>query len=66
MTEYKKIIAEFQNHLLAQGDELATIHAYQYDLKQLHVFLEHTGKQLPSVTVRDLRAFIHSLSDMHL
>lgn len=66
MTEYKKIIAEFQNHLLAQGDELATIHAYQYDLKQLHVFLEQTGKQLPSVTVRDLRAFIHSLSDMHL
>ncbi len=40
--------------------------AYQYDLKQLHLFLEHGGKQFSSATVRDLRAFVHSLSDMHL
>jgi integrase/recombinase XerD len=59
-------VADFQNHLLAQGDELATMRAYQYDLRQLHLFLEQGGKQFSSATVRDLRAFIHSLSDMHL
>ncbi|MDH4210886.1 MAG: site-specific tyrosine recombinase XerD [candidate division WOR-3 bacterium] len=66
MTEYNTIIADFQNHLLAQGDELATMRAYQYDLKQLNLFLEQGGKQFSSATVRDLRAFVHSLSDMHL
>lgn len=66
MIEQSKTITNFQNYLLAQGDELATIRAYQYDLKQLRVFLQQIGKQTTVATSTDLRAFIHSLSDMKL
>lgn len=60
------ILLGFQNFLLAQGDELATVQTYQYDLKQLAAFLEHNGKQLPSAAVGDLRQFVHRLFDLGL
>jgi len=62
----KEILLHFQNHLLAQGDELATIQAYHYDLKQLGAFLDRNNKQFTSATIQDLRSFVHSLFDMHL
>jgi integrase/recombinase XerD len=45
---------------------MATLRAYQYDVTQLRLFLERNGKQITSATIGDLRAFIHSLSDMRL
>lgn len=66
MTEKSSLFINFQNYLLAQGDELATIRAYQYDLKQLYLFLKQIGKQTAVATNADLRAFIRSLSDMQL
>lgn len=66
MNTSANIIVDFQNYLLAQGDELATIRAYQYDLRQLECFLEQSNKRFVCVTIQDLRAFVHSLSDMHL
>jgi integrase/recombinase XerD len=60
------IIGNFQNHLLSQGDELATIRAYQYDLRQYHAFLKQNGKDFTTAAVHDLRVFVHSLSDMRL
>ncbi|UCF71101.1 MAG: site-specific tyrosine recombinase XerD [candidate division WOR-3 bacterium] len=62
----KGILIHFQNHLLAQGDELATIQAYGYDIKQFGTFLDQHGNQFTSATIKDLRAFVHSLFDMQL
>lgn len=62
----KEVLFHFQNHLLAQGGELATIQAYHYDLKQLGAFLDLHDKQFTSATIQDLRSFIHSLFDMRL
>ena len=62
----KDILLHFQNHLLAQGDELATIQAYHYDLKQLGAFLDQNNRQFTSATIQDLRSFVHSLFDMQL
>lgn len=66
MTNNDNILVNFQNHLLAQGDELATIRAYQYDLKQYHAFLKQVGKDFTTAATKDLRVFVHSLSDMRL
>lgn len=66
MSGENNIIGNFQNHLLSQGDELATIRAYQYDLRQYHAFLKQNGKDFTTAAVHDLRVFVHSLSDMRL
>ena len=60
------ILDNFQNHLVAEGNEMATIRAYDYDLKQLHEYLKQNGRDLLSATVNDLRNFIHSLFDVGL
>jgi integrase/recombinase XerD len=62
----KDILYSFQNHLIAEGDELATIRAYDYDLRQLNDYLKHVDRDLLSATVNDLRVFIHSLFDLGL
>ncbi|UCD20312.1 MAG: site-specific tyrosine recombinase XerD [candidate division WOR-3 bacterium] len=62
----KGILIHFRNHLLAQGDELATIQAYGYDMEQFGSFLDQHGIQFTSATIKDLRAFVHSLFDMQL
>ncbi len=59
-------LLNFQNYLLAQGDEPATIQAYNYDLKQLGAFQLSHGKDVISATVEDLRSFVRSLSDIGL
>ena len=60
------LLSKFQNHLIAEGDEIATVRAYHYDLKQLDYFLQQRKTAFLSVTVQDLRAFIHSLFDLGL
>jgi integrase/recombinase XerD len=60
------LLYSFQNHLIAEGDELATVRAYDYDLKQLQTYLKHGGCDFVSATVQDLRGFIHSLFDLGL
>jgi integrase/recombinase XerD len=60
------ILNNFQNHLIAEGDELATVRAYCYDLKQLNTFLEQRKQNLVSVAARDLRDFIHTIFDIGL
>lgn len=62
----RDILYSFQNHLIAEGDELATIRAYDYDLKQLGTYLKQRDQNFLSVTVLDLRGFIHSLFDLGL
>ena len=62
----KDILVSFQNHLIAEGDEVATVRAYDYDLKQLRTFLQQRGGDFLSVTVGELRSFIHSLFDLGL
>lgn len=62
----KDILVSFQNHLIAEGDELATVRAYDYDLKQLRTFLQQSGGDLLSVTTGELRGFVHSLFDLGL
>ncbi len=60
------ILSSFENHLIAEGDELATIRAYCYDLKQLNTFLGQRKQSLVSVSSRDLQEFIHTVFDMGL
>jgi integrase/recombinase XerD len=62
----RDILASFQNHLIAEGDELATVRAYDYDLKQFRIYLEQCGTDLLSATVQNIRGFIHSLFDLGL
>lgn len=62
----RDILYSFQNHLIAEGDELATVRAYDYDLKQLGTYLKQRDQDFLSVTVQDLRGFIHSLFDLGL
>jgi integrase/recombinase XerD len=62
----RDILLSFQNHLIAEGDELATVRAYDYDLKQLRIFLQQSDRDLLSATVQDLRGFVHSLFDLGL
>jgi integrase/recombinase XerD len=61
-----EILNNFQNSLIAGGDELSTIRAYHYDLKQLAEHLKRQSKELIAVTIQDLREFVHTLFDMGL
>lgn len=60
------ILNRFENHLIAEGDELATIRAYGYDLKQLKTFLEQRKQNFISVADKDLSDFIHTIFDIGL
>jgi len=64
--EISDLIAGFENHLIAQGDELNTISAYISDVKQLDKFLISQGKTLTTADFNTLRDFIHYLFDMGL
>lgn len=62
----KDLLHNFQNHLIAEGDELATVRAYDYDLKQLVEYLNRSDQDIESATTQDLRHFVHSLFDLGL
>jgi len=58
----RDLLYNFQNHLIAEGNELATLRAYEYDLKQLDGYLKQFDQELLSANTDDLRRFIHSLT----
>jgi len=62
----RDLLYNFQNHLIAEGNELATLRAYEYDLKQLDGYLKQFDQELLSANTDDLRRFIHSLFDLGL
>jgi len=66
VNEAEKIIAGFENKLIAQGHEINTIHSYCYDIYQFKKFLENHNKFFLTVVQDDLRNFIHSLFDLGL
>jgi integrase/recombinase XerD len=66
VTEISVLIADFENYLISAGDELNTIRAYVYDIKQLEAFLLSRHKTLSSARTENLRSFIHALHDRGL
>ena len=62
----RDLLYNFQNHLIAEGNELATLRAYEYDLRQLDGYLKQFDQELLSANTDDLRRFIHSLFDLGL
>jgi integrase/recombinase XerD len=60
------IIPAFEHFLLSEGNELSTIRAYTYDLKQLESFLSSQKSGVDRCVTSDLRGFIHSLFDAGL
>lgn len=66
MKEIGRLIKEFENFLISQGDELNTIRSYIYDLTQLENFLISYHKALDDANTRDLRDFVHALFDVGL
>lgn len=66
MNKTGRIIREFENFLISQGDELNTIRSYVYDITQLEKFLISRHKILNSADTRDMRTFVHALFDTGL
>jgi len=62
----RDLLFNFQNHLIAEGNEVATLRAYEYDLKQLDSYLKQCNQEFLSANIDDLRRFIHSLFDLGL
>uniref|UniRef100_A0A7C4XMW3 Tyrosine recombinase XerC n=1 Tax=candidate division WOR-3 bacterium TaxID=2052148 RepID=A0A7C4XMW3_UNCW3 len=62
----EKFLTDFENSLLARGQELNTIHSYLYDLKQLYLFLKERNKTFNSAAKDDLKDFIQKLFDLKL
>jgi site-specific recombinase XerD len=60
------LLDNFQNNLIAEGNELATLRAYTYDLKQLDTHLKQRNIQLRSAKTEDLRRYVRSLYDLGL
>jgi len=60
------IIKNFENFLISEGDELNTIQAYVYDVTQLENFLKTQHKKLASVSIKDLRNYVHAAYDTGL
>lgn len=61
------IIKDFENFLIAEGDELSTIQTYVCDVTQLATFLtmQH-NKELVSASIDDLRKYVHAIYDTGL
>ncbi len=66
MKETGRLIQEFENYLISQGDELNTIRSYVYDITQLENFLISRHKTLNGADTKDLRNFVHALFDTGL
>ncbi|MBN2621004.1 site-specific tyrosine recombinase XerD [candidate division WOR-3 bacterium] len=66
MSDQESIFQAFEHFLLSEGNELSTIQAYQYDLKQLIAFLGSLGRNIHECATNDLRMFVHSLFDAGL
>jgi integrase/recombinase XerD len=64
--DVSRLIKEFENFLVSEGDELNTIQSYVYDLQQLGKFLITKKKTFISAGTKDLRNFIHEIYDISL
>ncbi len=67
MKQTSGIIKDFENFLIAEGDELSTIQTYVCDVTQLATFLtmQH-NKKLVSASIDDLRKYVHAIYDTGL
>ena len=67
MKQTSGIIKDFENFLIAEGDELSTIQTYVCDVTQLATFLtmQH-NKELVSASIDDLRTYVHAIYDTGL
>lgn len=67
MKQTSGIIKDFENFLIAEGDELSTIQTYVCDVTQLATFLtmQH-NKELVSASIDDLRKYVHAIYDTGL
>jgi integrase/recombinase XerD len=60
------IIKDFENFLIAEGDQLSTIQTYVCDVTQLATFLTMQHKELVSASIEDLRKYVHAIYDTGL
>lgn len=66
MKQTSGIIKDFENFLIAEGDELSTIQTYVCDVTQLATFLTMQHKELVSASIDDLRKYVHAIYDTGL
>ena len=66
MKQPSGIIKDFENFLIAEGDQLSTIQTYLCDVTQLSTFLTMQHKELVSASIDDLRKYVHAIYDTGL
>ena len=66
MKQTSGIIKDFENFLIAEGDQLSTIQTYLCDVTQLSTFLTMQHKELVSASIDDLRKYVHAIYDTGL
>lgn len=66
MKQTSGIVKDFENFLIAEGDELSTIQTYVCDVTQLATFLTMQHKELVSASIDDLRKYVHAIYDTGL
>lgn len=66
MKQTSRIIKDFENFLIAEGDQLSTIQTYVCDVTQLATFLTMQHKELILASIDDLRKYVHVIYDTGL
>lgn len=57
---------DFEDYLIAQGDEHNTIQSYRYDLMQFRQYIHRKNIGLTEISTRVLRDYFHELFDLGL
>ena len=57
---------EFEDHLIAQGDEYNTVQSYRYDLIQFANYIRRKKIELKKLAAKDLRSYFQELFDLGL
>lgn len=66
MNDQGLIFQAFEHFLLSEGNELSTIQAYLYDLKQFAAYITAHHTNVDACATTDLRMFVHTLFDAGL
>ncbi len=66
MSRNQDVIAGFENFLIAEGNEISTIHSYGYDLRQFEKHIYVQKKSFDSIQTGDLRNYVRQLFDLGL
>jgi integrase/recombinase XerD len=66
VSDQESLFQAFEHFLLSEGNELSTIQAYLYDLKQFGKFLTTRSRNINECATNDLRMFVHSMFDAGL